>query len=201
MGSFVGKMLRRHRLMDPELFLEFIVHRLHANSSKEVLVLKEVIGTMTSIEPLVDLNDQQVLAFGGGPLLCLEVISQSTRGSRSAGLRKDNLEGMGRLKRSLMNGQKLALPLLIALAQYRATCSYKVKTEEMHPKYLSSLLDEVKRGLNFAVTYRKSEVNLFLLPEPWCFVPVHRLLVHSLAAGAVRGARSFARGSLLKVWP
>ncbi|KAG8883184.1 THO complex subunit 2 [Tulasnella sp. 332] len=169
LGSFVGKMLRRHRLMDPELFLEFIVHRLRANSSKEVLVLKEIIGTMTSIEPLVDLNDQQVLAFGGGPLLCLEVISQSTRGSRSAGVRKDNLEGMGRLKRSLMNGQKLALPLLVVLAQYRATCSYRVKTDEMHPKYLSSLFDESHAVLyqytDFLCTALQQEQYASLVPS------------------------------------
>ncbi|KAG9026250.1 THO complex subunit 2 [Tulasnella sp. JGI-2019a] len=160
LGSFVGKMLRRHRLMDPELFLEFIVHRLRATSSKEVLVLKEIIGTMTSIEPLVDLNDQQVLAFGGGPRLCTEVISQSTRGSRSSAVRRDNVEGMGRLKRSLMNGQKLALPLLIVLAQYRATCSYRVKTEEMHPKYLSSLFDE-----SHAVLYQYTDFLCTALPQ------------------------------------
>lgn len=109
----------------------------------EVLLLREIISVMSAIDPLVDLTEKQTLAYSGGPLLCAEVISRETRGSRSAAHRRGNRDGMDRLMRSLMRGQKLALPLLLALAQYRAVCSYRVKEQAMNPKYLSSVFDEV----------------------------------------------------------
>lgn len=133
-------MLRRHREMEPEVILQYIVHRLHARSSKEVLLLQEIISSMTSIETPVELNDNQIKAYGGGPVLYTELISQATRGSRSAGLRRDNMDGQRRLIKSLMSGKQLALPLLITLAQYRADCSFKAQG---HPRYLGTVFDDV----------------------------------------------------------
>ncbi len=131
--------------MNPELYLQYVVHRLHANSSKEVLVLREIILAMTSIDVPVDLNKDQVEAYAGGPLLRLELVCQSTRGSRSSASKRANSSGQRRLIRSLTSGQHLALPLLIALAQYRSLCSYRVQEGEWHPKYLSSVFDDVRK--------------------------------------------------------
>ncbi|KAG8955564.1 THO complex subunit 2 [Tulasnella sp. 424] len=142
LASFTGKMLRAHRELSPETFLRYILHQLHNNSVKEVLLLREIISTMTSIAPPSDYNDAQVQASSGGPLLWLESTSQSTRGSRSAALKRGNASGMRRLIRSLMSGEQLGSQLLIALAQYRGLSSYRVKDDEWHPKSLSHVFDQ-----------------------------------------------------------
>lgn len=143
LASFVGKMLRAHRELSPETFLRYILHQLHNNSIKEVLLLSEIISTMTSITPPADYNDNQVTASSGGPLLWLEATAQATRGSRSAALRRGNASGMRRLIRSLTSDDQLGSQLLIALAQYRGVSSYRVKDDEWHPKSLSHVFDQV----------------------------------------------------------
>lgn len=129
--------------MDPQLIFQHIVHQLHNSSSKEVLLLREIVRHMTWIESLEDMNEHQVLSFAGGPVLITESISTSTRGSRGGNITKDAAEGQKRLIRTLMSGRRLALPLLIAIAQYRGTCSYRAGDNEYHPKYLGSVFDEV----------------------------------------------------------
>lgn len=136
-------MLRAHRELSPETFLRYILHQLHNNSIKEVLLLSEIISTMTSITPPADYNDNQVTASSGGPLLWLEATAQATRGSRSAALRRGNASGMRRLIRSLTSDDQLGSQLLIALAQYRGVSSYRVKDDEWHPKSLSHVFDQV----------------------------------------------------------
>lgn len=106
---------------------------------------------MTSIAPPSDYNDAQVTASSGGPLLWLESTSQSTRGSRSAALKRGNASGMRRLIRSLMSGEQLGSQLLIALAQYRGLSSYRVKDDEWHPKSLSHVFDQVWSNLRAAM--------------------------------------------------
>jgi len=128
--------------MDPELILQYVIHRLRDNDAKELVILREVIISMTSIAPLENLNDKQVLALGGGPLYRVEMISATTRGSRSGALHAANTAGEKRLIGALMR-TKMALPMLIAVAQTRASSIYRVSDAEWHPKYLSGLYDEV----------------------------------------------------------
>ncbi|KAG8920996.1 THO complex subunit 2 [Tulasnella sp. 417] len=73
LASFTGKMLRAHRELSPETFLRYILHQLHNNSIKEVLLLSEIVSTMTSITPPADYNDTQVAASSG------ELLSASLR--------------------------------------------------------------------------------------------------------------------------
>lgn len=131
--------------MDPELILQHVAYQLCACSPKEVLLLREIISSMTSIEMPVELNDSQILAYAGGPILATELVSQATRGSRALELRSGNRDGQARLIKSLISGRQLAWPVLIALARYRKLCTSRAGDGQWHPRYLSGVYDDVSQ--------------------------------------------------------
>jgi THO complex subunit 2 len=94
---------------------------------------------MAGIEPLPSLSDAQVAAMAGGPSLRIEAVASETRGARQDPT-EIKLNAPGRLGKFLLE-TKLALPLLIQVAQQRQSCVFKAP--EAHLKSLASLYDTV----------------------------------------------------------
>lgn len=124
------------------IVLQYLVNQLVSNNSKDLVVLRELIGRMTGIEPFADLSDAQVLSLAGGTFLRSEVffqteISQAGKKATLASL----AAARDRLTLSLRTS-KLAIPLLVNIAIQRQKC---VETEA-HLKSIGALFDQVSVG-------------------------------------------------------
>lgn len=121
--------------------LKYIVHQLHNGQTTEIVVLREIIWKMASIEPLPSLSDSQIIAMAGGPYLRIEAVASTSRGARLAS-GEAILRGPLRLGKALLESG-LALPLLVQVAQQRQMCVFQ--TQNAHLKSLASLYDTVSR--------------------------------------------------------
>ncbi|KAH9943361.1 transcription factor/nuclear export subunit protein 2-domain-containing protein [Epithele typhae] len=136
LASFTGMLYRRYSA-DLTPILSYIVHQLNNRQTTEIIVFRELIWKMASIEPLPSLSDSQVAAMAGGPTLRIEAVASAARGAR-----QDINDTVGkahaRFGFSLINS-KLALPLLIQVAQQRQSCVFQAP--DAHLKSLASLFD------------------------------------------------------------
>lgn len=139
LASFTGMLFRRYSA-DLTPVLKYIVHQLHNGQTTEIVVLRELIWKMAGIEPLPSLSESQIASMAGGPALRIESVASSTRGAR---LDPGDaiLKGPQRLGKGLLDS-KLALPLLIQVAQQRQFCVFKAP--DAHLKSLASLYDAVR---------------------------------------------------------
>lgn len=138
--------------MAPSLWilLQYLVNQLASGNSKDLIILRELIGRMTAIEPFADLSDAQVLSLAGGKVLRNEVFQQTSLVGRvqmgQMATARERLTDS--LKRS-----KLAVPLLVNIALQRKAC---VATES-HLKSLGALYDQVCLDLPLLLSfYRRS---------------------------------------------
>ncbi|KAF9534975.1 transcription factor/nuclear export subunit protein 2-domain-containing protein [Crepidotus variabilis] len=136
LASFTGMLFRRFSA-DLSPVLKYVVHQLHNGQASEIIVLRELIWKMAGIEPLPSLAESQMAAMAGGPALRMEAIASETRGARLDPA-DAVLKGPQRLGRGLLDS-KLALPLLIQVAQQRQACVYKAPNT--HLKALAGLYD------------------------------------------------------------
>ena len=126
-GSSLGRML------------QYIVHQLYAGVTTEIFVLKELISQMAGIDPLPNLAEPQIPAMAGGHTLRVEILASAKRGMlQDFDLWSAN--SGGHLGNALIEN-KLALPLLVQLAQQRQSAVYQAP--DTHLKSLASLCDAV----------------------------------------------------------
>ncbi|CED85283.1 KEKE-like motif-containing transcription regulator (Rlr1)/suppressor of sin4 [Phaffia rhodozyma] len=161
LAAFAGELCRRHHSMiDCTPILHYIANQLRAGNTKDLIILRELISAMTSIEPLANLSDNQVSAQGGGPTLRQEVIHPTVTLLKppllpgqdpprpEAPVEKKALTGKStiRLIKSLKDSG-LLIPLLVVVAQTRDGCMFNVPEVEAHMKHLSSLFDNATEVL------------------------------------------------------
>ncbi|GJN90767.1 hypothetical protein Rhopal_003781-T1 [Rhodotorula paludigena] len=151
LATFTGQVYRRWAAMQPSLWLilQYLVNQLVLGNSKDLVVLRELIARMTSIEPFADLSDAQVLSLAGGKHLRNEVYLQtdlSRAGQR--GVQDALAKARQRLKSALLD-TGLAMPLLVNIALQRQAC---LKTDA-HLKSLGALFDQ-----NHAVLFQFTEL-------------------------------------------
>ena len=140
LAAFTGSLFRRYA-SDLTPLIKYIVHQLYCGQTSEIVVLEKLILRMAGIEPLPSLSDSQIAAMAGGPILKIETLASDIRGA-GFDVTEAALKGAPRLGRALVE-TKLALPLLIQVAQQRQACVFKVK--EGHLKSLGFLYDAVCR--------------------------------------------------------
>ncbi|GAA5854301.1 hypothetical protein JCM8547_001771 [Rhodosporidiobolus lusitaniae] len=151
LATFTGALYRRWPAMSTTLWviLQYLVNQLVASQSKDLVVLRELIGRMTAIEPFADLSDAQVLSLAGGKHLRSEVFMQTEVGHAS---KRGQLEALakakGRLAEALLD-KGLAVPLLVNIAIQRQAC---LKTDA-HLKSLGALFDQ-----NHAILFQFTEL-------------------------------------------
>lgn len=146
LASFTGAFYRKYASMDGTPVLQYLVHQLAQGHGNDLIVLSELILKMAGMEPVGELSEAQTAALSGGPLLqseaTLALISAPT--PTAALLARNALKkGSARLHRMLLQS-RLALPLLVLMAQYRQQCIWKTET---HIKSLSSAFDTAQSYL------------------------------------------------------
>jgi hypothetical protein len=129
--------------MHPEPILQYIVNQLRNDVSNDLIVLRELIQSMAGIYPQANLTDEQVSCMGGGPVLRIEALAKETRGSLSVNVQATGIAKTTQKLIAALMKSSLTVPLLVAVAQQRESCIFKVPEHDTHLKYLSNLFDEV----------------------------------------------------------
>ncbi|EPQ27722.1 uncharacterized protein PFL1_04859 [Pseudozyma flocculosa PF-1] len=145
LASFCGTLYKRYAMMDCTPVLQYLVNQLKANNSKDLVIVTELIKKMSGIEPLANLDDAQVAALTGGPHLRMEAMmsAQAASGSKE----RLYLRRCGMRLMSTLTGSRLAVPLLILIAQQRQAGIHLVPESEAHLKYLGNLYDSSQEVL------------------------------------------------------
>jgi len=136
LSNFCGAVYKKYPV---ELcgILQFIANQLKAEKSVDLLILQEILQKMGGTESAEGLTADQVEALTGGEIL-----------RREAGtyLQERNIKRSSqRLKEALLNN-KLAIPLLLLIAQQRACIVYN-ETESPHLKLVGKLYDQCQETL------------------------------------------------------
>lgn len=156
LASFAGEMCRRHStFIDPKPILQYVSNQLFAGNAKDLVILREMLATMTGVEPLANLSDTQVSSLSGGAALRGEAITPTVptvkrppepgvEERKEAPIEKKGMTNKSsvRLIESLKDS-RLTLPLLIVTGQTLDRCLYGVPDAEAHMKSLSTLFDSV----------------------------------------------------------
>ncbi|PWN30709.1 hypothetical protein BDZ90DRAFT_229713 [Jaminaea rosea] len=157
LASFTGTLYRRYAMMDPVPVLQYICNQLKANNSKDLVIISELILKMSGIEPLANLADNQIAALSGGRLLRMEAMMVATAGPGTAA-RRDIRRTGARLMDSLRES-RLAVALLILIAQQRQVCVHLVPEPEAHLRYLANLADNCQEVLFQYVEFLYSQLE------------------------------------------
>jgi len=136
LSNFCGAVYKKYPM---ELcgILQFIANQLKAEKSVDLLILQEILQKMGGTETAEGLTAEQVEALTGGEIL-----------RREAGtyLQERNIKRSSqRLKEALLNN-KLAIPLLLLIAQQRSCIVYN-ETESPHLKLVGKLYDQCQETL------------------------------------------------------
>ncbi|PWN50468.1 hypothetical protein IE53DRAFT_93433 [Violaceomyces palustris] len=145
LASFCGTLFKRYAMMDCTPVLQYLTNQLKSNNSKDLVIVTELVLKMTGIEPLANLAESQIAALTGGRLLRMEAMmaANATSGSSARiGFRKSGARLLSALTES-----RLAVPLLILIAQQRQACIHLVPETEAHLKYLGNLYDSSQEVL------------------------------------------------------
>ncbi|UZJ52055.1 hypothetical protein CBS101457_001375 [Exobasidium rhododendri] len=139
LAAFTGTLYKRYAMMDCSPVLQYIANQLKENNSKDLVIIRELILKMAGIEPLANLSDSQIAALSGGRLLRMEAMMVANA-SIATPARVQFKKSGARLLQALMES-RMAIPLLILIAQQRQACIHLVATSEAHLKYLGNLFD------------------------------------------------------------
>jgi THO complex subunit 2 len=143
LSSFAAELGRRYATSELAQLLRYIVHQLYNRQTTEIVVLQDIIAKMAGIEPLPSLQDKQVAAMSGGPMLRIEAVASAQRG---AAQNWNLLIPSSASKLSLyMTESSLATPLLVLVCQQRQACVFHAS--DTHLRSLSSLFDNVRASM------------------------------------------------------
>ena len=137
--------------------LQFIVNQLKGTESLDLLVLKEIISTMTGILPTADVSNQQLDTLAGSDDLILFVLGHEDNLKESSG-KKETQRATSRLLVSLQQGAsntRLMLPLLLLLAQQRKLIA--LHPPSRHLKLAAEMIDKCQEvALQYVQFLQKS---------------------------------------------
>lgn len=140
LSLFAGKVFKRYSVMSPTPILQYVAEQLRQGNSTDLIVLEEITNSMAGIVSDTNFNEAQVLSMSGGDLL------QSQTMLQLLDRRHESKTTARRLIKSLVE-PRLAGQILVAIAQERQTCVYKIPEPDAHLKLLGNLFDELHRVL------------------------------------------------------
>ena len=153
LSLFAGKVFKRYSIMSPTPILQYVTEQLRMNNSTDLIVLEEITGSMAGIVTDTNFNEAQVLSMAGGDLL------QSQTMLQLLDRRQESKTTAKRLMKSLVE-PRLAGQLLIAIAQERQTCIFKIPEPDAHLKLLGNLFDEIHRVLTQYLDLLRSNLSV-----------------------------------------
>lgn len=140
LSRFSGKVFRRYSNMDPSPILRYVHSQLLQGNSTDLVILKELIGSMGGVVSDLDFTDAQLRAMTGGDLLRRETLTNL--GDKRA----TSMKSAERLMKALAHSN-LAGQLLINIAQYRQNAIYSTADGSARIKFLSSIVDDAHQIL------------------------------------------------------
>lgn len=159
---FISKVYKRYSVMSPVPMLQHVLDQLTRGNSVDLIVVEELVTTMAGIVSDTNFNDRQVEAMGGGDLLQARTMLQLLD------RRHESRTTAKRLMRTLAE-PKLAGQLLVAIAQERENCVYKLPDKDAPAKLLGNLFDEVHRVLTQYLDFMRTNLSVAdfnsLVPE------------------------------------
>ncbi|KAL8938641.1 MAG: hypothetical protein Q9216_003789 [Gyalolechia sp. 2 TL-2023] len=150
---FISKVYKRYSVMSPVPMLQYVLDQLTRGNSVDLIVLEEMVTTMAGIVSDTNFNDNQVDAMAGGDLLQAQTMLQLLD------RRHESRTTAKRLMRCLAE-PKLAGQLLVAIAQERANCVYKLPDKDAPAKLLGNLFDEVHRVLTQYLDFMRTNLSV-----------------------------------------
>lgn len=141
LALFTGVVCRNQHGIEVTALVQYVVNQLKGSESLDLLVLKEIISSMTRISPSVDVSNQQLDALAGSDTLIQYIVGQEE--GREVSGKKDTTRATNRLLQSLKQGSendRLLLPLVILLAQQRTLIILDPPSK--HLKLAAELLDK-----------------------------------------------------------
>ena len=153
LSAFAGKVFKRYSVMNPTPIIQYVTEQLRQANSTDLIVLEEITTSMAGIVSDTTFNDAQAQAMAGGELLQAQTMLQLLD------RRHESKSTSRRLIRSLTDS-KLAGQLLIAIAQERQTCVFKIPEEDAHLKLLGNLYDEIHRQLTQYLDLLRSNLSV-----------------------------------------
>lgn len=128
-----------------------MVNQLKHSNSLDLILVKELIQKMASIESLEELSETQVLAYAGGEMLRAEsvyVLASSTS--------KNTKRPSQRLIKALMDTQ-LAFPMAVLISRQRNVCIYEMDLN--HLKLIGGLVDQCQETLFQYVMFLRESLD------------------------------------------
>jgi THO complex subunit 2 len=116
-----------------------VVNQLRHSNSLDLILVKELIQKMASIESLEELSESQVLAYAGGEMLRAESVYVFASSAS-----KNTKRPSQRLIKALMDTQ-LAFPMAVLISRQRNVCIYEMDLN--HLKLIGGLVDQCQETL------------------------------------------------------
>ena len=143
LALFTGIVCRTQRNVEVTALAQLVANNLKQSESLDLLVLKEIITSMTRISPTVDVSNQQLDALAGSQALIQYVVGEEEGGKEIGGKTKDPARVLQRLLAALRQGpekEQLLLPLLLLLAQQKTLITLHPPSK--HLKLAAELVDK-----------------------------------------------------------
>jgi THO complex subunit 2 len=134
LANFTGVFYRVYPQTELRCLIDFLLLRLKAGGSHELLVFNELLARMGGCEVLEDISDAQLGGLAGGEVLRREIFA----------FEKASKRAISRLQDALCTPDKAA-PMLALVAQQRGYALFKGEMD--HVKQLGQLFDRCQRVL------------------------------------------------------
>ncbi|KAM0328157.1 hypothetical protein ACHAQA_005564 [Verticillium albo-atrum] len=136
LSKLTGKLFKRYRELDATPILRYVHDQLLHGNSTDLIVLSELVDAMGGIVNTSDIGYDEVIAMSGMALLQRRtLISLQDRRFEPA-----VMASAKRLTHALTDS-RLAGRLLVNIAQFRQSATFRLSDDGAHVKYLSSLMD------------------------------------------------------------
>ncbi|KAL8650338.1 MAG: hypothetical protein Q9210_003879 [Variospora velana] len=151
--TLISMVYKRFGVMSPLPMLQYVFDQLTRGNSVDLIVLEDIVTAMGGIVSDTNFNDTQVEAMAGGDLLQAQTMLQLLDQRHESRLTAK------RLIRCLAE-PKLAGQLLVAIAQERGNCAYKLPDKDAPAKLLGNLFDEVHRVLTQYLDFMRTNLSM-----------------------------------------
>lgn len=150
LAVFCGTLYRKYGV-DLNGLLQYVVNQLKTGNSLDLILVKELIEKMASIESLEELSESQVLIYAGGDFLRSETTQLTTPSSS-----KSTKKSSQRLMKALIDNN-LAFPLAILISRQKNVCIYEMDLS--HLKLIGGLVDQCQETLFQYITFLRESLD------------------------------------------
>lgn len=196
LAAFTGVLARKHESVEVTALAQYIANQLKGCESLDILVLWELIATMTGVAPVFEVSDGQLDALSGSETLIGQIIVAQLGEQSKSGNERAAERGRQRLLRALCIGpenDQLAMPLLILLAQQRKLIT--LQSQVSHLKLVAELYDRCQEvTVQYAEFLRKAlpvadyaarlpsikDLAIEYSLDPEIIFELHRPLIHGI---------------------